>query len=401
MFMQAARWSVVGTLFVMQSALALPTVENPYLEGNGYYRTNPFPDSGDVMGDNEGSAYVPADDSLWLVDDYKGRLYEVSVASGALRQLVARAALEAVKQYGGTTPAGLKRTTDLEALAYDPAADVLYAFNGKCCTNSPSTPTVFRFTRQSGQLTAESWQNLPAGSDFSGAAFNAVTGEIWVGQDKTLYPYSYENNRVGAGFTLDIRGNISGLDFTSDGNDLLMVTSSELLYRVAWPGSSLVPGYGISVPGLQDTRSVVVIGETLLIANGYDAYPAGEPLKYAVHRFGLRGGHPPDSVVFSPLDKATVPSPVTVSGTAMDDRAVASIRLQVRDRATGQYLQANGTWGKSYWFEVSPDSSGSSSTSFGWTSPRLAAGAYYLVARAVDDTGLWQTTSPRTYFYIR
>ncbi len=400
MFKQAAKWSAVCSLFFIQSALALSTVDYPFLEANDYYRTNPFPGSADVMGDNEGSAYVPVDNSLWLVDDSRGRLYEVNVATGALSRLVSRATMEVLMQYGGTTPAGLKRTTDMEALAYDPALDVLYAFSGKCCTSSPSTPTVFRFTRQLGRLTPESWQSLPAGTDFSGAAFNSATGEIWVSQNQTLYPYSYESNIVGAGVSLSVGGNIYGLDFTPDGSELLMVTSSERLYRVDWQSRSLVPGYGMVVPGVQDTRSVVVLGEKLLIGDGYDGYPASEPLKYAVHRFDLKGGYPPDSTVWAPVNKSTVQSPVTVSGTATDDRAVESIRLQLRDRATGLYLQANGTWGKPYWHQIPPASSGSASTSFSWTSPKLATGAYYVVVRAVDDTGLWQTTNPHTSFNV-
>ena len=50
------------------------------LELNRTIRTSPFIGSSVSMGDNEGSAFVPSDNSLWLADDNKDRIYKVRFA---------------------------------------------------------------------------------------------------------------------------------------------------------------------------------------------------------------------------------------------------------------------------------------------------------------------------------
>ena len=47
------------------------------LELNRTIRTSPFTGTSVWMGDNEGSAFVPSDNSLWLADDNKNKIYAV------------------------------------------------------------------------------------------------------------------------------------------------------------------------------------------------------------------------------------------------------------------------------------------------------------------------------------
>ena len=85
--------------------------------------TTPFDGSSDSMQDNEGSAYVPDDGSLWLADDNGRRLYEVDATSGQHKRTITPSDLSAVPQYGGGPVAGVNRSTDLEAIAYDADTD--------------------------------------------------------------------------------------------------------------------------------------------------------------------------------------------------------------------------------------------------------------------------------------
>ncbi|WP_435745232.1 TolB family protein [Nocardioides sp. SYSU DS0663] len=53
----------------------------------------------------------------------------------------------------------------------------------------------------------------------------------------------------------------------------------------------------------------------------------------------------PTISVSTPQGGQTVPSPVTYSGTASDDRGVDRVFVQVRDNSTGLWLRPDGTWG--------------------------------------------------------
>ena len=59
------------------AAAALPDTQNPTWQLDRTIRTTPFAGSSVSMRDNEGSAYVPSDDSLWLADDNAKAVYEI------------------------------------------------------------------------------------------------------------------------------------------------------------------------------------------------------------------------------------------------------------------------------------------------------------------------------------
>ena len=112
------------------SAGALVTTAQPHLSLNRLIRTSPFVGSTTSVRDNEDTAYVAGDDSLWIADDNGDAIYEINRTTGALRRMISQSTFINSHQLGGSNTAGQSRTEDLEALAYDANADVLYAFSG-------------------------------------------------------------------------------------------------------------------------------------------------------------------------------------------------------------------------------------------------------------------------------
>ena len=73
-------------------AQALPVTSEPQLTLSRLIRTSPFPSSTTTLRDNEGSAFVPGDNGLWLASDNDNALFEVDRTTGALRRTIAQAA---------------------------------------------------------------------------------------------------------------------------------------------------------------------------------------------------------------------------------------------------------------------------------------------------------------------
>src|SRR4029079_3581812 len=105
----------------------------------------------------------------------------VGGVGGAFKLVITSTQFEAAPRFGGGPSAGQSRAGDLESMAYDAAADVLYAFSARCCASS-DLPTVFRLTRGGdGRFHVESYQPLPSGSDFTAAALRPSDGLLYVG----------------------------------------------------------------------------------------------------------------------------------------------------------------------------------------------------------------------------
>jgi hypothetical protein len=236
------------------------------------------------MGDNEGSAFVPSDNSLWLADDGKKRIYEVAPNTGALKRAIERSVFNAAPRVGGGPPAGTERTNDFESIAYDRANDVLYVFSGKCC-NSSILPTAFRLTRQSGQFQVESYQPLPTGADYTGAAWSPTDGKIYVGKGREIRSFDYASGSASASFRIpSLGGGISGMDFAPGGADLFLTLNSERLVRIDWSTRTVVDGWTFDLTpfGVLDARGVAKAGGQFFVSDGYDARASGDPLRHAV-----------------------------------------------------------------------------------------------------------------------
>ena len=240
------------------TAQALISTTQPQLTLNHLIPTSPFRDV-DQGADNEGSAYVASDDALWMASDNDDALFEVDRTTGALRRKLAQSDFINAPRFGVGGTAGQSRTEDLEALAYDANADIIYAFSG----STSATPTVFRLTRDgSHQFQVESWQPMP--SEWTGAGWRSADGLTYVVNGSTIRTYDFATNTFGPSFSIPGLSKIFGIDFDDATGDLLAVNSSQRLYRASMTTRTLLPGWtGISLTGfgLLDTRAVEVIGE--------------------------------------------------------------------------------------------------------------------------------------------
>jgi hypothetical protein len=275
---------VVGLVSAGPVLPSLAQTSSPSIRLDRRIKTRPFVRSSVSMRDNEGSAYVRRDGSLWLADDNGGALYEVNPETGALKRVIHRDAFESARRFGGGQAAGENRVRDLESLAYDASADALFAFSGSCCRRSV-LPTAFRLTRARGKLRVDSYQPLPRGTDFTGAAWNRSNRKLYVGFGKSFRSYRYRANAIGPRSTVRNLGGILGLGFSRSGEDAFVVTRAEKLIRVDWDRRRIVAGWTFDLTrfGIKDSRGVERIGGRFFVSDGFDGRSRGDPMKYAVY----------------------------------------------------------------------------------------------------------------------
>ncbi len=301
------------------SAGALVTTAQPHLTLNRLIRTSPFVGSTTSVRDNEDTAYVPSDDSLWLADDNGDAIYETDRATGALRQKISQSSFANSHEVGGTNTAGTSRNKDLEALAYDANADVLYAFSG----STGSVPTVYRLTRgTNGRFQIESWQ--PLLSEWTGAGWRLADGHLYVANGSTIRTYDFVSNTFGPSFSISGLSNIFDIDFDDVTGDLVAVNHSQRLYRASMTTKNLLSGWdGIDLTpfGMRDTRGVEVIGEQLFVSDGYDYRSSSDPMNHAVFVYdvtGPGGGTAPTAGFSSSVSSGTAPLPVQFTDMSTD-----------------------------------------------------------------------------------
>jgi PKD repeat protein len=294
---------------------ALPATTTPELSLNRTIGTSPFTGSSVVMKDNEGSAYVARDNSLWLADDDGRALREVDASTGKLKRTIDKTELEAVGQYGAGTVAGAFRYRDLESLAYDQAGDILYAFSGSCCNDSVQ-PTVFRLVRQATKLQLDSFQPLPPGTDNTASGWNPGDRNVYVGHGKNIKTYTYTTNTFGGAVQVTGLSGMLGMGFSTDGADLFVTDFAKQLRRVDWSSKTLVSNWTFDLTpfGVKDPRAVEVVGDQLYVSDGYDARPAGDPLAHAVFVFDVRPAAYPPTAAFS-VTPTSGDAPLTVQFT--------------------------------------------------------------------------------------
>ena len=307
--------AAVFTMVGIGTAQALISTTQPQLTLNHFIRTTPFQGSSSEVRDNEGSAYVAGDDALWMASDNDDALFEVDRTTGALRRKVAQAAFINAPRFGVGGAAGQARTEDLEALAYDANADVIYAFSG----STSATPTAFRLTRDaSHQFQVQSWQPLP--SEWTGAGWRAADGLTYVANNATIRTYDFVTNTFGPSFSIPGLASIYGLDFDDVTGDLLAVNTNQRLYRASMTTRTLLTGWnGISLTGfgLLDTRAVEVIGEQVLVTDGADSNvrPHTDPMAHAVFVLDVSGPTGPAPTASFTATPTTGSVPLTVNFT--------------------------------------------------------------------------------------
>jgi len=253
------------------------------LELNRTIRTSPFTWTSMSMGDNEGSSFVPSDNSLWLADDNKNRIYEVNPTTGALKRTIPRSAFNNAPKFGGGPAAGTDRTNDFESIAYNRMRDVLYVFSGACCTSSIQA-TAFRLKRRSGRFRVVSYQPLPGDADYTAAAWSPTDDKLYVGKGEEMRWFNYATGAASAPFSVaGVRG-ILGMEFGPAGANLFVTVNSERLIRIDWATRTVVSGWTFDLTpfGIRDARAVAKIRGRFFVSDGSDSRSNGDPLRHAV-----------------------------------------------------------------------------------------------------------------------
>lgn len=279
---------VLFDVFPVTASRSSAQTSTPTLVRAGIIRTTPFRNTQISMDDGEGSAYVRKDRSLWLADDNHNAIFEVGLATGKLKRIIGPKVFRSTRQLGGGSRAGLARSGDFEAMAYDAAKDVLYLFSGACCL--VRRPTVFRLTRdrRDGLLWPDSWQPLKRDSDFSAAGWNPADGRVYVGQGPDLRTYDYRRNAIGEAFLVAGLAGILGIGFSRRGSQMYVVTNQEELDAVDWATKTLVPGWSFDLTPFQilDSRAVERIGGRFYVLDGA-ARRGNDRLEFAVFKFDV------------------------------------------------------------------------------------------------------------------
>ena len=112
---------------------------------------------------------------------------------------------------------------------------------------------------------------------------------------------------------------------------------------------------------------------------------------------------PPNGVVEVPAANQVVTSlPVQMSGTATDDTAVGEARVAIKDRVSGLWYHADGTWGAYQYQLATLTAPGTTATnwSFNWTPPPNGSGSYAFGLATVDSAGNIDPTKPWTSFTV-
>ena len=237
----------------------------------------------------------------------------VNRTTGALRRKVAQSAFINAPRFGVGGAAGQARTEDLEALAYDANADVIYAFSG----STSATPTAFRLARDANdQFQVQSWQPLP--SEWTGAGWRAADGLTYVAKDSTIRTYNFATNSFGPAVLhlralQDLRRRLRRRDRRSPGRQ-----QQQRLYRASMTTRTILPGWnGISLTsfGLLDTRAVEVVGEQLLVTDGADSSvrPHTDPMSHAVFVLDVSGPAGPAPTASFNATPTTGLAPLTVN----------------------------------------------------------------------------------------
>lgn len=378
--------AALGAFLVLGGAAAapvgaLPNTSSPTLHLNRTIHTNPFTGTSTKMKDGEGSAYVPADSSLWLAEDNSNQAYEVNPTTGALKRVITQSEFAAAPKLGGGGTAGSNRIQDFESMAYDNATDTLYAFSGKCCTSSV-LPTAYRLKRGSDhKFHVESYQALPTGSDFTASAVHPGDGKVYAGVGGAVRQYTYATNTLGSTFSIAGATGILGMSFSDDGADLFIAASGTRLLRADWATKKVVSGWSFNLSsfGMGDTRAVELINNQFYVLDGYDSRSSSDPLKYAVYVFDVVGsGTPAPTASFtgSPTSGA---APLTVDFTDTSTGSPSSWSWNFGDGGTSTLKNPSHTYTSASTYSVSltATNSGGSNT---------FTRANYVVATGVDNS---------------
>ncbi|WP_243058101.1 Ig-like domain-containing protein [Nocardioides sp. SR21] len=160
-------------------------------------------------------------------------------------------------------------------------------------------------------------------------------------------------------------------------------TSAQTWGFAPWWGTPTTARWSWTFPGPQYGRTYHVEARARDADN-----TVSSPVRAVDVRVDRPDGAPPETVLEAPLDGSTAPvGRVDLSGTATDDRGIATVRWSVRHAFSGQYWGGTGWVAEEILLPGSPVAPGTTSTSWSssWTPP--SAGTYVFSAQAVDSRG--------------
>lgn len=278
-------------LAALPASAALPTTSSPELQLVRTIRTNPFSNNASIsVEDPEGSDFIDSDE-YWLVADRGSKRAFRLRTNGTLVSSIARSTFSNAPRSGGGPVAGSVRSGDFESMAF--AGDLLYIFSGKCC-NASVIPAVFRMNRNGGGIV---YKDLPLPKRTFAAA-STRSSSIYVAEEGTnsIRTYNFGTNVLGPVLPVSgLIGNIQGMDFSSNGADLIIVTSAERLFRVNPVNRTVLSGWNLNLApfGIGDARTVAIVPnpaggfDQLYVSDGSETRPVGDPLRYAVYVFNV------------------------------------------------------------------------------------------------------------------
>jgi hypothetical protein len=228
------------------------------------------------------------------------------------------------------------------------------------------------------------------------ASYDPVGGDWWI----NLQANSAD---AGAYFTAESQSNFSVS--SQDWQLIIRDASGRAVFGPAGEGAASVSGIsGSEVGELQERNPTPFVTPVGPYGDG-TASSFGAPNRNPIQNFDalrpvLVDTKEPDSTVTSPRRLDVLgSSEVTLTGNASDDFGVSEVAVAIRNRDTGQWLQADGTFGSIDFLPATVDRPGRNYTE--WSFPvTLADGRWALSVRAEDTEGNRETFRPWVPFEV-
>jgi hypothetical protein len=228
-------------------------------------------------------------------------------------------------------------------------------------------------------------------------SYNPAAGDWWINLQAN-------SDDAGAYFTADSQSNF-GVN-NQDWQLLILDDAGEPVFGPAGEGAAGVGGVGGSEVGeleedpsasttpasLYDDGNDSTFGAPNGFDNGFQDFSALRPT--------FNDNVEPDATVTSPVRlQELTDNSVVLTGTATDNVGVAGVKVAVRNRDTGEWLRADGTFGGIQFIDAVLDTPGATST--GWSFPvTLSDGDWGISVRAEDGAGNRDSTRPWVVFSV-
>ena len=275
--------------------------------------------------DIEAISYIASDNSLWVADDAKKQIYRVNLNSQRAEEVI-----------GGFN--GIKRGSDIKAIAYDNINDILYVFARR-------NKTVFKLTRESGGAFSVV-EHKRLNKAIHGAVF--INNRLFVSYYGLIKEYTYETNQISHQSIFRSRKSIHDMAYSDD--ILWIITSDNRLHQIDFNTMTIVQSTDMGTKGLVSARGVEVVRDKLYVADGADRI--GGDLEHAIYIFDIGDEStppPPPSDTTAPTITLNGENPLTLTvgdnynelgASAVDDidgEVTVSISGEVDNSLAGTY----------------------------------------------------------------